>query len=80
MAFGLPFHWFHHERKNGLRVTKMSRIVDARGLSCPQPVMATLKEIKKPETGEIIVLVDMDTFRENVCRAAGSQGWQAKKN
>ena len=57
----------------------MSRIVDARGLSCPQPVMATLKEIKKPETGEIIVLVDTDTSRENVCRAAASQGWQAKK-
>jgi TusA-related sulfurtransferase len=40
--------------------------------------MATLKEIKKPETGEIIVLVDTDTSRENVCRAAKSQGWQAK--
>lgn len=57
----------------------MSRIVDARGLSCPQPVMAALKEIKKPEAGEIVVLVDTDTSKENVCRAATSQGWQAKK-
>ncbi|NWF53899.1 MAG: sulfurtransferase TusA family protein [Syntrophaceae bacterium] len=57
----------------------MSRIVDARGLSCPQPVIAALKEIKKPETGEIVVLVDTDTSKENVCRAAKSQGWQAKK-
>jgi TusA-related sulfurtransferase len=57
----------------------MSRIVDARGLSCPQPVIATLKEIKKPEAGEVVVLVDTDTSKENVCRAAKSQGWQAKK-
>lgn len=57
----------------------MSRIVDARGLSCPQPVLATLKEIKKPGAGEVIVLVDTDTSRENVSRAAKSQGWQAKK-
>jgi KaiC/GvpD/RAD55 family RecA-like ATPase len=41
--------------------------------------MATLKEIKKPEAGEIVVLVDTDTSKENVCRAAMSQGWQAKK-
>jgi tRNA 2-thiouridine synthesizing protein A len=56
----------------------MSGIVDARGLSCPQPVLATLKEIKKSEAGEVIVLVDTDTSRENVCRAANSQGWQVR--
>jgi KaiC/GvpD/RAD55 family RecA-like ATPase len=41
--------------------------------------LATLKEIKKPGAGEVIVLVDTDTSRENVSRAAKSQGWQAKK-
>jgi len=56
----------------------MSRIVDARGLSCPQPVLATLKEIQKPDPEEIVVLVDTDTSKENVSRAAKSQGWQAK--
>lgn len=56
----------------------MSRIVDARGLSCPQPVLATMKEIQKAEGGEIVVLVDTDTSKENVCRAANSKGWQAK--
>ena len=56
----------------------MSRIVDARGLSCPQPVLLTLKEIKKSQPGEVFVLVDTDTSRENVCRAANSQGWQVK--
>jgi len=56
----------------------MSRIVDARGLSCPQPVLATMKEIEKGPSGEIVVLVDTDTSKENVCRAASGKGWQAK--
>ncbi len=56
----------------------MSKIVDARGLSCPQPVLATLKEIKEGQSTEIVVLVDTDTSKENVCRAASAQGWQAK--
>lgn len=53
----------------------MSTIVDARGFSCPQPVLMTLTEIKKTEKGEIDVLVDTDTSKENVSRAAESQGW-----
>lgn len=56
----------------------MSNIVDARGLSCPQPVLMTLDEIKKIEKGAIEVLVDTDTSKENVSRAAKSQGWQVK--
>ncbi len=56
----------------------MNRVVDARGLSCPQPVLLTLKEIKGWESGEIVVLVDTDSSRQNVCRAVGSQGWQVK--
>jgi tRNA 2-thiouridine synthesizing protein A len=56
----------------------MSTTVDARGLSCPQPVLMTLKEIKKMDKGEIVVLVDTDTSKENVSRAARSQGWQVK--
>lgn len=56
----------------------MSKIVDARGLSCPQPVILTLNEIKKTDKGEITILVDTDTSRENVSRAATAQGWQVK--
>ena len=52
----------------------MSSIVDARGLSCPQPVIMTLNKIKEVNKGEIVILVDTDTARENVCRAAISQG------
>jgi tRNA 2-thiouridine synthesizing protein A len=57
----------------------MSTIVDARGLSCPQPVLMTLDEIKKQVQGEIEVLVDTDTSKENVSRASESQGWQVKE-
>lgn len=57
----------------------MITIVDARGLSCPQPVLMTLDEINKQEKGEIEVLVDTDTSKENVGRAAESKGWHVKK-
>jgi TusA-related sulfurtransferase len=52
----------------------MTTTVDARGLSCPQPVIMTLNEIKSGQEKEIIVLVDTDTSKENVMRAAESQG------
>ncbi|MFH1082302.1 MAG: sulfurtransferase TusA family protein [Pseudomonadota bacterium] len=57
----------------------MSTIVDARGLSCPQPVLMTLEEIKKMTKGEIEILVDTDTSKENVSRAAESQQWQVQE-
>lgn len=56
----------------------MNTTVDARGFSCPQPVLMTLDEITKADTGEIVVLVDTDTSKENVSRAATSKGWQVK--
>jgi tRNA 2-thiouridine synthesizing protein A len=56
----------------------MSTTVDARGLSCPQPVLMTLDEIKKIDRGEIEIMVDTDTSKENVTRAAKSRGWQVK--
>lgn len=52
----------------------MSVTIDARGLSCPQPVLLTMDEIKKGRDPEIIVLVDTETSRENVVRAVTSQG------
>jgi tRNA 2-thiouridine synthesizing protein A len=53
----------------------MNTTVDAGGLSCPQPVLMTLNKIKEIQKGEIIVKVDTDTSKENVSRAAQSQGW-----
>jgi len=56
----------------------MNSTVDARGLSCPQPVLMTMDEIKRVNEGEIIILVDTDTSKENVRRAAQSNGWRVK--
>jgi TusA-related sulfurtransferase len=54
----------------------MAEKVDARGLSCPQPVLMTLSKMKELGAGEIEVLVDNEVSRENVSRAAAGQGWQ----
>jgi TusA-related sulfurtransferase len=54
----------------------MDKIIDARGLSCPQPVLMTLDQIKKSGGGTIEIIVDTDTSKENVTRAAESQGWR----
>ncbi len=50
------------------------KIVDCRGLACPQPVMETKKALERPEVKEIVVLVDNPVSRENVSRFAASQG------
>jgi selenium metabolism protein YedF len=46
----------------------MKRIVDARGLSCPQPVLLAKKAIGESE--EVTVLVDNETAVENIRRLA----------
>ncbi|HUL30979.1 MAG TPA: sulfurtransferase TusA family protein [Thermodesulfobacteriota bacterium] len=56
----------------------MSDKIDARGLSCPQPVILTSKKIKELEKGVFEVLVDTDTSRENVSRFAQRSGWQVE--
>lgn len=51
--------------------------VDARGLSCPQPVLVALEKMRAMGSGRMEILVDTDTARENVIRAAAGQGWRA---
>ncbi len=53
----------------------MAKLVDARGFSCPQPVLMTINAIKQAGQGELTVLVDTDTAKENVSRATNAQGW-----
>jgi TusA-related sulfurtransferase len=62
------------------RVIEMTEpvTVDARGLSCPQPVLETKKAIDKVPSGEIHVLVDTMTSRINVGRFATSMGWSVE--
>ncbi len=54
----------------------MKPTVDARGLSCPQPVLMTLAEIGKIPGDSLLVLVDTDAAKENVTRAVRKKGWQ----
>ncbi|NLS78720.1 MAG: SirA family protein [Chloroflexi bacterium] len=53
----------------------MATIVDARGLSCPQPVILARNAIKAARF-PIEVMVDSVTSRENVRRMAEKQGVQ----
>ena len=51
-------------------------MIDARGFSCPMPVVMVQKELKKTTPAELDVLVDNQCAVENVTRFAKSQGYQ----
>ena len=51
-------------------------IIDARGLSCPEPALRTRQTIGKIKSGTLEVLVDTVTARDNVKRLAENNGWQ----
>ncbi len=53
----------------------MSDTIDARGLSCPQPIFLTQEAIWKQKNGTIEVLVDDPTARQNIERTAEKEGW-----
>jgi len=55
----------------------MTKKVDARGFSCPQPVILTRRAIQAGEF-PIEVLVETVTSRENVRRAAEKLGCQVE--
>ena len=50
----------------------MAKIIDARGLSCPQPVILTKKGLEECE--QLTTIVDNPIARENVKKLAGSKG------
>jgi selenium metabolism protein YedF len=51
----------------------MSKMVDARGLACPQPVILTRQAME--EAGQVVTLVDSETSMTNVSRMARKAGW-----
>ncbi len=55
----------------------MTKTIDARGLSCPQPVIMTRDVIKDQKSGRVTVLVDTMTQVYNVSRSAEKLGWKA---
>ena len=56
------------------------KVVDARGLSCPEPVMMTREALAALKSGTVEVLVDSGTSRDNVRRLAERFGWTATVN
>jgi len=53
----------------------MSEVVDARGLSCPEPVMITKNALQKTDESEVTVLVSSSVAKDNVSRTVSKIGW-----
>lgn len=54
-------------------------MIDARGLSCPQPVIKVQKEIKSNSPAEFTVLVDNECAAGNVSRFAENSGYKIQR-
>lgn len=52
----------------------MPKIVDARGLPCPQPVLQTKQAME--EVDDVLTIVDSTDQAENVSRMAEKAGWE----
>ncbi|KJS02135.1 MAG: SirA family protein [Peptococcaceae bacterium BRH_c4a] len=53
----------------------MDKMVDARGLLCPEPVLLTKRVIDKLTDGTVKVIVDNNAAKENVTRLSENLGW-----
>ncbi|MEI6125508.1 MAG: sulfurtransferase TusA family protein [Pseudomonadota bacterium] len=53
----------------------MAHRIDARGLSCPQPVVLARAYMEDTGTGEFEVIVDTGAARDNITRLASGSGW-----
>ena len=52
--------------------------VDARGLSCPIPVVRAKKAIEENPADSVVVLVESEVSKENVSRLAKSRGYSVE--
>ncbi len=53
-------------------------MVDARGYSCPMPVVMVQKAVKSQNPDQLEVLVDNNCSMENVTRFASNQGYRVE--
>lgn len=53
-------------------------MIDARGLSCPQPVLMVQQEVKKNTPKRLTVLVDDQCAVGNIRRFANNLGYDVK--
>ena len=51
--------------------------IDARGLTCPEPVILVRKAILAADCEQLQVLVDEDVAAENITRLAMKEGWKS---
>ena len=56
----------------------MKKIIDAKGLACPKPVILTKKEIEGTEEGIIKTIVDNEIAKDNLSKLAKSMGLEYK--
>lgn len=56
----------------------MSNIIDARNLTCPQPVILTKKAMDKEPDINLITIVSEKVAQENVSKLATSQGYEVE--
>jgi len=54
----------------------MSKVIDARGLNCPEPVILTKRAMEADGKTQLTTIVDNDAARENVSKLALSQGYE----
>ncbi|MGB9886073.1 MAG: sulfurtransferase-like selenium metabolism protein YedF [Moorellales bacterium] len=52
----------------------MEKVVDARGLACPEPVLNTKQALEAVAEGVVVTIVDSEVARDNVVKFARSQG------
>ncbi len=53
----------------------MNDRIDARGFSCPQPVVLCQKRMEKTSARPFEVIVDTQTACDNIFRMAEKNGW-----
>jgi len=58
----------------------MSKTLDARGLTCPAPVLLAKDTIEKENPAELMVIVDNDASRENVTRFLTTKGYEVAQH
>ena len=56
----------------------MAKVVDARGLACPQLFISNRRAMAEPTQDEIVTIVDNDAARQNVSRMAAKEGYEVQ--
>ena len=50
------------------------KVIDARGLACPHPVMETETALRQLREGVLVTIVDNEAARDNVARLGSNLG------